>query len=109
MGRFVAIAGALALLAACTSSSGAETGVADDPVAEGGRCGGGLGVCKPGSWCDPEPGLCEAEGATGVCVAVPQMCTHDYRPVCGCDGRTYGNDCARRSAKVALDRDGECS
>ena len=109
MRLFIVIAAAVVLLTACTSSGDAETRAADGTITAGGRCGGSLGICEPGLWCDPVPGVCEAGGASGVCVAVPQMCTHDYRPVCGCDGRSYGNDCARRSAKVARDRDGECS
>ena len=38
----------------------------------------------------------------------PQVCTMDYNPVCGVDGRTYGNMCVMESFEVELDYVGEC-
>ena len=53
-------------------------------------------------------GNCKCGGRLGKCEAVPQICTFIYKPVCGCNGKTYGNDCVRRAARVQLDHVGEC-
>lgn len=78
-------------------------------VGIGKTCGGIAGVkCDDGLWCDQHAGMCGVVDAQGKCIAVPDFCSQDYKPVCGCDKKTYGNNCERQRAKIQEDRIGEC-
>ncbi len=77
------------------------------PVAE--HCGGCIGSrCAPDAFCEPPTGICDDVFDVGMCSEVPEACPQVFDPVCGCDGRTYGNDCERRMARVGLRHDGAC-
>jgi len=79
-------------------------------AAAGETCAGYLNIrCFGGTWCDRRPGMCGGRDVQGTCVRVASVCGYEYRPVCGCNGRTYGNDCQRRNARVFKRHDGACT
>lgn len=110
---------ALCLLAACGDDRAAqsEPSRAEPPKAvqlaaeTGEMCGGiaGIACSAEGDYCQSEPGVCRnTADYAGTCQPRPEVCTMIYQPVCGCDGRTYGNACQAAAEGASVAHEGEC-
>lgn len=80
------------------------------PPQPGSTCGGLLGQqCGAGEFCNYDATTdCGAADQTGVCEAIPEACAAIYAPVCGCDGKTYGNRCEAHAKGVSVAAEGAC-
>jgi hypothetical protein len=79
-------------------------------VGQGLACGGFAGIpCNAGLFCEFAVGQCGRFDMMGRCAKAPDVCNQRFQPVCGCDGKTYGNDCERQASKVSKAHNGKCS
>lgn len=51
---------------------------------------------------------CGSMNAAGVCTIKPEYCTREYKPVCGCNNRTYSNECTAATDGVSVKYRGQC-
>jgi hypothetical protein len=100
--RFLVLLAAAFTLAVLASSPGNAVGV-------GKTCGGLPNIpSDAGLFCQNKAGTCGVADVAGKCAKVPQVCPKSIRKVCGCDGKTYNNDCERQMAKVSMNHKGAC-
>jgi hypothetical protein len=87
------------------------TRVAHAAGTAGKTCGSIAGLtCGSNQWCDPTPAnACGGVDLAGTCQQLDVACSQLWAPVCGCDGKTYSNDCTRITHQVQLAHTGACA
>jgi len=97
--QLVKVGVALKNTGACSGTK-VDGGIVKPDIGKGKKCGPWLGGgCAKGQVCNLQS--CK-KGGGGFCVPKPVNCPTIKKPVCGCDNKTYANDCVRIKAGVGL-------
>jgi hypothetical protein len=98
---------ALILLVGAATSTWSEAAAKSKP--KGAMCGGIAGLkCPEGQACRYPTNKCNVADLSGTCVKVKSPCAKGGAKVCGCDGKTYANECELLTAGVREASKGAC-
>jgi hypothetical protein len=94
------------LVGVATSGSSAEK---SPGTKAGTMCGGIAGLqCPAGEACKFPVNQCNVADLSGTCVKVPSTCPTGGTKVCGCDNKTYANECELLKSGVHQRHRGAC-
>jgi hypothetical protein len=88
----------------------APAAAAKAPAKAGQMCGGIAGIqCAEGLACKFPTNKCNVADLSGTCVKVPATCPTHGPAVCGCDDKTYTNQCELLKAGIHEKHKGACA
>jgi len=109
-----------------TTTTSAPTAIIDDDgAATPAVVVNGTKMCHSGSssmspmactssneYCQTNIGVCNDDNPDtldwGTCITIPQFCTEEYNPVCGCDLVEYSNECNAQANGASISILGPC-
>lgn len=92
-----------------TTTKKSTTYTKKSTTAKAQMCGGIAGLaCPSGQACRYPTNQCNVADLSGTCVKVKSPCPSGGAKVCGCDGKTYNNECELLTAGIREASKGAC-